>query len=164
MLSTPKCGWTRVSCGKADIGPASYLTDVPGDCLDAFISYFSGKTGQSFCLEFDAEGYSVGILEFGSSLYQVSTATEDGSLDIREISPSRMGLTEYALPGRMLKALASELISDIRGSLDGWVYWLDGPDELGTDAAVKRRSELEGKCRQLENMIRGPEAGAGNEN
>lgn len=164
MLSASKYGWTRVSCGTADIGPASYLTDVPGDCLDAFIGYFGGQTEQNFCMEFDAEGYSVGILEFGNSLYQVSTATEDGSLDVREISPSRMGLPEYTLPGRMLKTLAAELVSDIRGNLDGWVYWLDGPDTLETEDAAKRRAELEGKCRQLEKLIRGSETGPGNEN
>ena len=164
MLSAPKYGWTRVSCGTADIGPASYISDVPGNCLDAFISYFGSKTGQNFCVEFDAEGYSIGIMEFGSSLYQVSTATEDGSLDVREINPSCMGLPEYTLPDRMLKLLAAELVSDIRANLDGWVYWLDVPDEAGKKETENLKSELEAKCRQLEDLIRDHETGSGNEN
>lgn len=34
MLTKPKCGWTNIVIGN-NVLPASYLTDVPIDCLDS---------------------------------------------------------------------------------------------------------------------------------
>ena len=73
MLEKPWCGWTNVSIGEIKMGSASYIEDVPMNCIEAFINYFSlkSKLGLAFHLTFDAEGYSFGIMQFNDDLYSV---------------------------------------------------------------------------------------------
>ena len=52
MISNPKYGWCDFVLGDFH-GHPSYLTDVPVDLLEAFISYFENGTGTAF---FDEEG------------------------------------------------------------------------------------------------------------
>ena len=58
MFSKPCCGWTDItikdSTNKFN-APASYLTDVPNDCLDAFIQALQNHS--SVVIDFDAEGW-----------------------------------------------------------------------------------------------------------
>ena len=50
MISNPKYGWCDFVLGDFH-GHPSYLTDVPVDLLEAFISYFENGTGTAFIAE-----------------------------------------------------------------------------------------------------------------
>lgn len=52
MLTIPKAGWTNVEIGKFK-GRASYLTDIPFECLDAFT--FALTYNMPMSIWFDAE-------------------------------------------------------------------------------------------------------------
>lgn len=52
MISNPKYGWCDFELGDFH-GHPSYLTDVPVDLLETFISYFENGTGTA---SFDEEG------------------------------------------------------------------------------------------------------------
>ena len=52
MISNPQYGWCYFKLGNFE-GHPSYLTDVPVDILDAFISYHTNGCGIAY---FDEEG------------------------------------------------------------------------------------------------------------
>lgn len=156
MLSGPEDGWTEVKCGRDGLGWASYTTDVPMDCLDAFIAYFSQEhRSLGFNIEFDAEGHEFGIVEFGGYLYAVDTEEDTGTPHIREIVPQALGLEPSSYPGEMLKVLGRELVSDIGDYLAGWVDWVGW--SLWDGEELKKREErkhlLEEKCVALRKLL-----------
>ncbi len=53
MLGKPEAGWTKVTIGRFE-ADASYLTNVPVDCLEACIHRVKGKGPLAFV--FEAEG------------------------------------------------------------------------------------------------------------
>lgn len=150
MLGEPKFGWTHITCGTVNVGPASYIEDVPMDCLNAFIRYFTDDAS-AFNLCFDAEGYNIGIIEFGQSLYKVSTDVAEG-LNVKEIDGSAVGLDWYASSDEILMVLAKELIHDIRAYMDTWVsHWIS--DDLSAREKLDRRQTFIDKCMELESLI-----------
>ena len=149
MLNLPaSCGWMTVSFGSVKIGSASYVQDVPVDCLDAFIQYFE-NSDSVFHLELDAEGYMIGVIEFDQSLYRVSTDTDCG-LNAEEITGSKVGTGLYASNCEILTIMAKELIEDVRNELDSCIDW---EEILEGKARENRKNMLLNKCNQLEKLI-----------
>ena len=101
MLTKPHAGWTEVIIGEFT-GSASYLDDVPVLTLSAMISHF--KTGNPFCVEYDAEGSEFIVV---SNRYE-TLVIEDEKISMFFISA---------------EVLARELIHDIEDNLDLWSTW-----------------------------------------
>ena len=95
MLAKPKYGWCNIMIGQYKIGCASYLTDVPTYLLDVFNQYLSEENRLGFTIEFDAEGYFFGIMEFNENLYLIRDNTLDGIPIVQEISPAMLGLEVF---------------------------------------------------------------------
>lgn len=58
MITNPRYGWCNFHLGTFS-GTPSYLTEVPTDLLECFISYFKNNCG---CACFDEEGSSFNLL------------------------------------------------------------------------------------------------------
>ena len=149
MLGRPAIGWVHVQFGNINIGPASYVMDIPTVCLDTFIGYFSGNQ-KKFHLELDSEGYYIGVVEFNETLYRVSNDVPSG-LNITEIDGTAMGLDLYASNEEILTHMAKELISDVKEDLDEWVVW--ECDDMSDEEKINRCKMLLEKCHQLEDLI-----------
>ena len=96
MFTKPQDGWTHLNFENFS-ERASYLTDVPNDCLDAFI--YALQTNNPAVVYFDAEGYDYHLI---SSYYRsyIIRDKEDNKVNIHVIEK---GIIE----------LAKELVSDI---------------------------------------------------
>lgn len=106
MLTKPKCGWTNIVIGN-NVLPASYLTDVPINCLDSMI--LSYRNHNDFCVNFDAEGWTFKII-----------ADEYITYIIKEKNRSELIVCENI----NLDNLAKELIYDIEANINDWMYWV----------------------------------------
>lgn len=106
MLSTPVCGWTTVSIGDFTMR-ASYLTDIPGDCLNAFIHSFESDLPAA--IEFDAEGWEFTLI---SDFYSTFIILKYDEPKLIEINIGR-------------EQLALELINDIEKNIYLWSQWQD---------------------------------------
>lgn len=71
MLTKPKCGWTNVKINNFE-APASFITDVPIDCLKNMI--FALKNKSDFIVSLDAEGWTYKII---SDSYRTLILIED---------------------------------------------------------------------------------------
>ena len=153
MLSKPSHGWTDVTVSGINLGPASYVDDVPNLVLDTFISWFaSAERGSyvSFCLEFDAEGYYFGIVEFGGDLYYISDRALGHGVPI-EVKGLESDRNVSILRDR-LSALGLEAVRDIRENIEDWKSWnpvCEGDDKLTESYKV----EYLRKCDILESLI-----------
>lgn len=107
MISNPKHGWCTFSIGKDNdhrfTDRASYLTNVPVDLLDAFVSYTLNGSG---CVVFDAEGYyyTLVLTKYNQSIYII-----DGDNHLIDFSDLNVD------------DLIKELIEDIESDLDNWI-------------------------------------------
>jgi len=106
MFTKPQDGWTHLNFENFS-ERASYLTDVPNDCLDAFI--YALQTNNPAVVYFDAEGYDYHLI---SSYYRsyIIRDKEDNKVNIHVIEK---GIIE----------LAKELVSDIEKDFDDWLNW-----------------------------------------
>lgn len=152
MLVRPCYGWTRIMFGKKDLGSASYLTDVPVQCMEAMIEFLSEKDRKfNFSIEFDAEGYIFGIVEFHGSLYYIHDDTTDGIPVLEELEPELIGLEKYSNVNEVIGALARELIDDIQAYDKEWILW-DCIDE--DESEIKDREEkMKDLLIKLKNLI-----------
>lgn len=133
MLSKPSCGWTRISLGDFE-DQASYLTDVPLDTLDSFISYFRDyKRVGIFC---DAEGCDYIIVPDFCETYIIHNADE----------------SKLFVVDRNIYDIAREVIEDIERDIDGWAWW-DVYDEEDTEEPLKRKNAIEEKLAQLKLLL-----------
>lgn len=137
MLDKPKYGWCNIMIGQDKIGCASYLTDVPTYLLDVFNQYLSEENRLGFTIEFDAEGYFFGIMEFNETLYFIRDDTLDGNPVLQEISPTLLGLEVFDR-AEIIKKLAYELIVDIETNLEDWVYWENDEESMETNESDNR--------------------------
>ena len=106
MLTTPLHGWTHLQFLNFS-ERASYLTDVPNDCLDAFI--YALQTNNPAVVYFDAEGFDFHLI---SSFYRsyIIRDKEDNKVDINVIEKD-------------ILELAKELVNDIQRDFDEWLNW-----------------------------------------
>lgn len=154
MLAKPKYGWCNIMIGQYKIGCASYLTDVPTYLLDVFNQYLSEENRLGFTIEFDAEGYFFGIMEFNENLYLIRDNTLDGIPIVQEISPAMLGLEVFDR-AEIIKKLAYELITDIETNLEDWVYWENDEESMETNESDNRRRMLQSKINELKEKIHG---------
>lgn len=117
MLSNPEHGWCNIKIGDFE-GVASYLTDVPFNCLAAFIQYFDRSSNlNSASVYFDEEG---------TEFYTVFDYYSTYIIIEREEKPELKYLDDVGI-----KQLANELIEDLERDFDCWVKWecYDDPEE-----------------------------------
>ena len=129
MLTKPVHGWTHLQF-KNFSERASYLTDIPNDCLDAFIHAL--QTNNPAIVYFDAEGFDYHLI---SSFYRsyIIRDKEDNKVDI------------YVIEKDILE-LAKELIDDIQKDFDAWLNWESYDDgeyiEVNRDVFKEKLSRL----------------------
>lgn len=137
MLSKPYAGWTKVTIGDFE-GRASYMTDVPMDCLIAFIN----------ALEYNIPA-SVFFDEEGTEFTLVTSA--DGTYVISEREESKL----FVINKRFSK-LAREFINDIEDNLEDWVLW-DYDYEFHNDSEGvlnERRNIMEKRVKRLKELLK----------
>lgn len=102
MISNPKGGWCSFDL-KTFHGTPSYLTDVPVDLLDAFISYHTSGAGAAW---FDEEGSEFTLVITPYSVFVIE---------------EKDGPVLHDFPDVDVSELEKELIGDIEKEMDGWV-------------------------------------------
>lgn len=116
MITNLKNGWCRVKIGDFE-GEAGYLTDIPFNCLTAFIQYFDRSSNMnSVSVYFDEEG---------TEFYTVFDYYNTYIIIDREDKP------ELKCIDICIKQLSKELIEDLERDFDAWVNWecYDEPEE-----------------------------------
>lgn len=130
MLSKPIHGWTTITIDKFT-GQGSYLTDVPMDCLNAFIS--SLKYNIPAAVYFDEEGSEFNLVSFHFDTYIIEEK-EETKLTKLDIS---------------FDELASQLIKDIELNISDWVNWMD----YKPIDDKSREKELKHKVTELKSLL-----------
>lgn len=136
MLSKPRYGWTDITIGEFK-GRASYLTDVPMDCLIAFINALEHYIPAS--IFFNEEGTEFTLVSSVNGTYIISEREKTELISINT---------------RFLK-LAREIINDIETNLEDWVLW-DYEHEFEEDPKAfldKRRSLMKEKLERLKELV-----------
>jgi len=121
MFATPKHGWTNLKFLNFS-ERASYLTDIPNDCLDAFI--YALQTNNPAIVYFDAEGYDFHLI---SSYYRSYIVIDKEDNEVKT----------YIIEKNILE-LAKELVNDIEKDFDDWLNW-ECYDDSGEYAEVNRK-------------------------
>lgn len=137
MLSKPCAGWTKVTIGDFE-GRASYMTDVPMDCLIAFIN----------ALEYNIPA-SILFNEEGSEFTLVTSV--DGTYIISEREEPKL----FVINKGFLK-LVRELINDIEDNLEDWVLW-DYDYEFHNDSEGilnERRNIIKKRVKRLKELLK----------
>jgi hypothetical protein len=104
MFTKPKNGWVNLELSNLSLR-ASYLTNVPNNCLDAFI--YGLKNNRPVTIFFDAEGWDFHLV---SSHYCSYIIVHKDKLTVHLISKD-------------FRELAQELIDDIELYLYDWANW-----------------------------------------
>jgi len=114
MFSKPKNGWTEITI-KDDVfeykAPASYITNIPDDCLDTFI--YALKNHCSVVIDFDAEGWEYKLVCSGYDTYIIE--------DKDEYKVYHFNIT--------LNKLVKEFLDDLESYIKDWVLWNCCDDE-----------------------------------
>lgn len=137
MLSKPCAGWTKVTIGDFE-GRASYMTDVPMDCLIAFINAFEYNIPASILFN-----------EEGSEFTLVTSV--DGTYIISEREEPKL----FVINKGFLK-LVRELINDIEDNLEDWVLW-DYDYEFHNDSEGilnERRNIIKKRVKRLKELLK----------
>lgn len=138
MIKNPKHGWCDFQLGDFT-GVASYLTDVPIDLLDAFISYYT---------------YGYGVVVFdqeGSYFTLVLTAYNFGIYIIEE--SDKAILHDFSIDENItVNDLAKELINDIENDLEGWST--DFLFYVNQKEAVHYCNKIKQKLAELKKLIK----------
>lgn len=133
MISNPRHGWVSVIIGEFN-ERASYLTDIPNDCLDAFI--FAREKGAPAVIYFDAEGYDYHLV---ASCFYSYIILEKDELEVRQFGLSFM-------------ELANELADDIERNIDEWADW-QSYNQYSDEELKKNKRRLEQKIGRLRQLL-----------
>lgn len=133
MLTKPKHGWTNVQI-EDFVDRASYLTDIPNDCLDAFI--YGIENNMPVVIYFDAEGWDYHLV---ASYYESYIIREKESLEIYKFKKNYIDL-------------AYELIKDIEDNINEWTNWLSYSDYTH-DELLWNKTELQNKLTKLKQVL-----------
>lgn len=115
------------------------MTDVPTDCLDAFI--YGTEKGVPVTIYFDAEGYRYYVVVNEFICYVIKEAGEDEYTD----TLYRIGINR--------EELAKELINDIESYFEDWVRWESYKDFDEKELEIVRES-LEMRLDYLKALVR----------
>lgn len=137
MLTKPEAGWTNVKIGDYEC-QASYLTNVPMDCLNSMINAIQNYL--PFCVDFDAEGWFFTVI---SSSYIYDTYVIEDKEEAKVHQYDNIKLTD----------LAKELYRDINENLDDWNMWLPCA-KYESEETKEYREELISKLDLLDQLIK----------
>ena len=108
MFSKPKNGWTEITISD-DISefkaPASYITNIPNDCLDTFI--YALENHCSVVIDFDAEGWEYKLICSEYDTYIIE--------DKDECKVYHFNIT--------LNKIVKEFLNDLENNIEDWVLW-----------------------------------------
>ena len=110
MLTKPEDGWVNVKL-EGFSERASYMTDIPNDCMDAFI--YSLQNNLPTVIYFDAEGWDFHLV---ASWYRSYIVLDKDDVKVFVIKKD-------------LFELAKELYKDINDNLNDWLNWDYADDE-----------------------------------
>ena len=120
MLTKPNFGWTRIEI-ENNILPASYVTDVPMDCLENMILAYRHHI--DFCVSLDAEGWTFKIISDEYMTYIIKDYIERELIVCEEVN---------------IDNLSKELIEDIESNIDDWLLWNYSPEEIEEISEYKK--------------------------
>lgn len=135
MLSNVECGWCDVTIGNFE-DQASYLTDVPMQCLQSAI--YALRDGLDFCVTFDTEGR--GDFSVIAGFYCTTIVRED------ELSVVNWNYDKLTL--------AKEIHDDISSQINKWVDWNLDYEVDFREAFERRKRKLLEKLDELDAEIR----------
>ena len=130
MITNPRHGWCNFKLGNFD-GRPSYITEVPVDLLNAFISYHLNGSGSAY---FDEEGSTFVLVLSPDSVYIIEEK-ENSIL--------------HTFPDINIKDLEKELILDVELCIDGWAKEFTIDEEEVEDNKDKIK-QLIGVLREIE--------------
>jgi hypothetical protein len=121
FLENPKNGWVSIVFGDYSHA-ASYLTDVPFDCLDAMI--YALQEGVDFCVSF--EGEDQGDIKVIADNYTAYVIEESDEPVLRKFDVTKLDI-------------AKALCNDIENELNEWAFWdIDRDEQEEANSRVKR--------------------------
>lgn len=121
FIENPKNGWASIVFGDYSHA-ASYLTDVPFDCLDAMI--YALQEGADFCVSF--EGEDQGDVKVIADDYTAYVIEESDEPVLRKFDVTKLDI-------------AKALCDDIENELNSWVFWnINWDEQMEADSRVKR--------------------------
>lgn len=135
MLERPQDGWTHIVLGK-DRYRASYLTDIPMDCVTSTI--IALKYGLPFCVDFDTEGEYFVILCSSYISNEVEVIYYGEKTELR------------TYPIKLVE-LAREIYVDVNDNFDDWVLW--NFDDEEDEETCTYRNLLREKLNELKSLI-----------
>lgn len=127
MLSKPNAGWTVVTIGKMKFN-ASYLTDIPIDCLTAAKNYLSGDPLLALFFDLEEEGILYVLSDKLGTFVITETNEWDGEINGFKYKIDRIGISA--------ETLIQEIVQDIKRYIDEWADWLCY-DELDPNKRVE---------------------------
>ena len=148
MISNPKCGWCDLDIIGTK-GTPSYLTDVPVELMECFISYF--KTGKGMCF-FDEEGSQLTLV---LTPYNNFIISEKDKLEIIILYFNKI-------------RCAKELLSDIRKYKQGWIEWEPEYKQYTDKERKNRENHINELYEKLQGVLeeidaKNTQSGVGNE-
>lgn len=133
MLSKPEHGWVEVKLGNFK-GLASYITDIPNDCLDAFIYSLENKVPAT--MYFDGEGWNFHMLSPWYCPYTY-ILVEKECLKVHTVEAN-------------CEELAKKIVKNIEEHLDDWAKWNVC---INKRELAKNKRVLQGKLKKLKRLI-----------
>ena len=133
MLSKPYCGWCDVVIGDFK-APASYLSEVPVDCLNAMILAISNSS--DFCVSFDAEGWEYKVI---SDRCKTFVIIEKDGVELKVIDKDIISLKD-------------ELIDDIESNIKDWSHWSLSEEDDSVEEVQLYEKDLMKKIEILKNL------------
>ena len=128
MFTIPKHGWVNLQI--EDFSErASYLTDIPNDCLDAFIHALHNNVPAA--IYFDAEGWDFHLV---SSYYQSYIIVDKDNITVYEVKKN-------------ILEIAKELYEDIKKNFDDWLNW-----DYGDTTEEERKENKEKLTKKLNQL------------
>lgn len=141
MLSKPNAGWTVITVGKMKFN-ASYMTDIPIDCLTAAKNYLSGDPLLALCFDMEEEGILYVLSDKLGTF--VITETNEWDDDIKY---------KMECIGVSAETLIDEIIQNINIYIKEWADWLcyEEPDpdkRVEIEKLLKEASEAQKKYKK----------------
>ena len=133
MFSVPEIGWVNVTVGSYT-DRASYLTDVPTNCLDSAINAL--KNNLDFCVYFDAEGWDYRIIGTRTQAIIILNDEEIRTTD---------GANKFTI--------AQEIFNDISEHVEEWARWYYFEEIDPVSVLENNRNEINQKLSILKALL-----------
>lgn len=151
MITNPKAGWCDFCIGTDDnefYGHPSYLTDVPLELLNCFISYYENGAGACF-FDSEEEGRFTLVLSDGDVL-MIEPCDARRNKVSSKVSPKLF--YKITVINEHIPNLANELLTDIAKEFAEWLRWT--PEAFDENCSIeRRRMDLEQACYKLNKYL-----------